>query len=222
MLFDHDWALSEARVEVARPQPFEVQCDVAVPGGTHGGDDVVAAGDSIDKVVDIELYPGELAIMPHAQRAKAECTKSRLGNRDCAKDRDGDRRPVGNARREAGRCGFVPGPETQGLGSRSHVVFGKPRVDEWKHRATSRCSLLSRTVVTEVVDIHPQDNGRFFALGKWGYDVEKRVLAVSATSTIVRRVGGIRKLVCLDFAVTQRPLACECSYVGELFWRERG
>src|ERR1700689_3547639 len=91
----------ERGVEVARPEPFEVQGDIAVPGGPYSSDKLVAPRNCIGKVAGRELYSGEFAVVTHSQLAKTESTKTGLGHRDGLECRDGDRRAVRDARSKA-------------------------------------------------------------------------------------------------------------------------
>src|SRR3954468_387292 len=87
----------EGGVQVAGPEPLEVERDVAVAGAVHGGDDVVASRQRGVELVDGELETGEVAVVAHPQLAEPECAQRRLGGGDLGQDGERHRRAVRDA-----------------------------------------------------------------------------------------------------------------------------
>src|ERR1700722_10570795 len=156
----------KCRIQVAGPEPFQIQRDIEVSGRPHRGDDLFTPRNCIGKVVRGELDPRKIAVVADPHLAKTESAQARLCKSHAPECRSGDRGPVGDSRREACSCGLVPGPETQFLGSSPDLGLGESGVDQGEYRSPFRCDLLAGPVVTQVIGVHTEHDDCTFALGK--------------------------------------------------------
>src|SRR6187401_2743151 len=97
----------EGGVEVARPEPFEVERDVPVASAAHRLDDRLAGGQYQRQRVEIDLDAGRVVVVPYSALREAECAQRCLGALDPSEDRHGDGGPVGHAAGEACRSRLV-------------------------------------------------------------------------------------------------------------------
>src|SRR5262249_21695373 len=129
----------ECGVEVAGPQPLEVEGDVRVAGRLQRVDHGLSLLEHDTEVVERHLESCDVAVVADAQRAQTQGTQAGLGSLDGAEHTERDRRAVGNAGCEAGCGGLVPRTQVELARQRTNVVLRKTRVDEWEHRAAIVC-----------------------------------------------------------------------------------
>ena len=199
---------TEGGVEVARPEAFEVEGDVAVAGAPA------------------RRRPPRRAARRHAvevvERRPRGGRCRRSGGRGAArKPRRAQARPrparpapstptvtgvpygTRDARQAAAGLSHVRRPSARD--ARADVGLGEAGVDEREHGAPLGRRLLAGAVVAEVVDVDAEHDRGALGLGERREHVHQRGLAVEAAVAVVGHVGGVGQLVGLDRASSAGP-----------------
>ena len=169
---------------------------------------------------EVHLVPGaQFKRRPRFKRAEE---LPRLGPLDGAEPAQGDRRAVGNPRRQAGGGRLVPRAQPQPLRPPAHVGLGEARLDQRERRPALGGRPLARPMVAEVVDVHPQHDRAAFGCDHRLEGRHELVLAPVAAVAVVAGVGGLAQFVGLDLAPAQAPLGGQAGAVVALVAGQRG
>jgi len=185
----------EHAVETARPEALQVQGDEREPGRPHGGDDLVPAGDDLVQRVGLDLQPRRVAVVAHAQLPEAQGAQRRLGGLDGTEPAERDRCAVGQPGSEAGGGRLVPGPQPQGARPVPDVVLGEAGVGQREGGPRRGGGGLPRTVVPQVAQVDPEDDGRALGGGEGPERGHEGRLAAGAAVGAVGDVGRVLHLV---------------------------
>jgi hypothetical protein len=100
-------------VEVPGAEPFEIERGVPVAGPENGLDHVISQCEGSLEILDRELDPSQLAIVPDPHRREAEPVQPALGLRYSAEHAEGHPCSVRNAGGEARRRRLVSSSEAE-------------------------------------------------------------------------------------------------------------
>ena len=138
----------------------------------------------------LDLEPGGVPVVAHAQLPEAERAQRRLGLLDRGQAAQRDRRAVGQPRGQAGRGRLVPGAQAEPARPVPDVVLGEAGLDQGKAGAGGRRGGLARAVVAQVAHVHPEDHRGVLGRGQGPERGHQRRLAAGAA---VGAVGHVRR-----------------------------
>ena len=194
-------------------QSFENPCEFGGSGGIEGAGQFVLG----------DLDADDLTVMAHAELAEAEGAESVFSLLDCGQGFAGDGAAVFDAGGEASGGRLVPDTQSGRLREITDVLLGQGGVEQWGGDVVLTSSLLARTEVALVVEVHAVGDGIEAAgVAKGFHDGEEFVFAMEAARGVVARVFGAIEFGGGDDFERNASLPGEGDRVGELSAREAG